>query len=205
MTNIRTVIFSSFSPEDEAQLIAFKKEVFHFVGEDFENYERWQLFFNHFFIYHVKTATGATLAQKHDLEAARIALYTPSFFARLKGEDMFSGAKLILDDDEENSLTWYKERELILSIFHVSGEKVRMVDSRFTFVLSLDHADFFKKLKKYRAETGEYQKDGYLLFLIALLMLKKDRFAKSKLYTPFTMEEVQKTHLYYQKFADLII
>ena len=54
-------------------------------------------------------------------------------------------------------------------------------------------------------EKNYFPSKNYLQLLIAILMLKKERFASSKLYNPYQIEEIEKLHLYYNKFADFII
>lgn len=201
-----TAVFSSLSREEESQLLAFKKEAFYSTGEDFENFNRWQEFLNLFFIYHVRSGDGqTTLARRRELPSAQILLYTPSFFNRMKGTDYFSESPLAFDDEARDDLGWFDRRELILSIFDRKEDQIHFVQAKASFVVSLKHLSFFQKVKKLADATPAYQNGPYLLFLISILLLKKDRFASSKLFDPFRIEELEKAHLYYQKFADTIV
>ncbi|HSA32905.1 MAG TPA: hypothetical protein P5077_04175 [bacterium] len=200
-----TMVFSSLSAEEERQLLEFQKESFYFTGEDFANFKRWQEFYNLFFLYHVRSGDGeTTVAQRRSMEPARLMLYSPSLFDRFKGTDLFSAQKLVFDENEARDLHWFKEREMILSVFAFEGERIRFVHEKASFVIELRHKGFFKKLGKLIAATPAFQNHIYLLFLISVLLLKKDRFASSKLFDPFRAEELEKAHLYYQKLADRI-
>ena len=123
MSAVKTRIYSSFDDIESALLHEFKKEAFYFTGEDLKNFNFWQQYFNLFFIYHYNTGEGKTLADKRELEKASIMLFSPSLFSRMKGEDFFTGEKVVLSEDDENSLTWYKERDFILSFFHSRDRK----------------------------------------------------------------------------------
>ena len=146
-----------------------------------------------------------TLADKRELEKARIMLFSPSLFSRLKGEDFFTEEKINLSEDEENSLTWYRERDFILSYFHEKEDGIHFVESRTSLLIPQKAASFFKKLRTLMNEKHYFPSNNYLQLLIAILMLKKERFASSKLYNPYQIEEIEKLHLYYNKFADFII
>lgn len=205
MSAVKTRIYSSFDDFESAALQDFKKECFYFTGEDVKNHDFWQQFFNLFFIYHFDTGGGTTLADKRGLDKARIMLFSPSLFSRLKGEDFFNEEKLNLSEDEENSLTWYKERDFILSYFHEKEDGIHFVESRSSLLIPQKAASFFKKLRTLMNEKNYFPSKNYLHLLIAILMLKKERFASSKLYNPYQVEEIEKLHLYYNKFADFII
>lgn len=205
MESLKTKIYSSFDPVESALLHEFKKEAFHFTGEDVKNFNFWQQYFNLFFIYHYNVGEGMTLSRKRDLEKAGARLFSPARFSRLKGEDFFSGEKLVLSGDEENSLTWYKERDFILSFFYDREDGIHFVESRSAILIPMKAADFFKKLKMLVDEKSVVPSAGYALFLVSILMLKKERFSSSKLYDPFQISEIEKLHLYYEKFAKFII
>ena len=144
MSAVKTRIYSSFDDLESAALQDFKKECFYFTGEDVKNHDFWQQFFNLFFIYHFDTGNKTTLADKRELEKARIMLFSPSLFSRLKGEDFFTGEKLNLSEDEENSLTWYKERDFILSFFHEKDDGIHFVESRSSLLIPMKASSFFK-------------------------------------------------------------
>jgi len=205
MSAVKTRIYSSFDDFESTALQDFKKECFYFTGEDLKNHDFWQQFFNLFFIYHFDIGNKTTLADKRELEKARIMLFSPSLFSRLKGEDFFSGEKVNLSEDEENSLTWYRERDFILSFFHEKDDGIHFVESRSSLLIPMKASSFFKQLKTLMSEKNYFPSNNYLLLLIAILMLKKERFASSKLYNPYQIEEIEKLHLYYNKFADFII
>lgn len=205
MSAVKTRIYSSFDDFESAALQDFKKECFYVTGEDVKNHDFWQQFFNLFFIYHFDTGSKTTLADKRGLEKARIMLFSPSLFSRLKGEDFFTGEKLNLSEDEENSLTWYRERDFILSYFHEKEDGIHFVESRSSLLIPQKAASFFKKLRTLMNEKHYFPSNNYLQLLIAILMLKKERFSSSKLYNPYQIEEIEKLHLYYSKFADFII
>ncbi len=205
MCDLKTVLFSTFSHEEEKLLREFKKETFFFVGESVGNYEFWQQFFNLFFIYHYDLGDGSTVSQRRDMEPARILLFSPSRFARMKGESYFTDEKLQFDEDEETSLTWYRDRELILSFFTKSESRIRFVESRTSLLISTDRVKFLKKIKKMFREGDQFPSHTYLLYLLSLLLLKKERYGKAHLYEPFSVEEIEKTHLYYEKFASKLI
>lgn len=205
MNALKTRIYSSFDNTESAALQNFKKECFYFTGEDLKNHDFWQQFFNLFFIYHFDIGNKTTLAMKRELEPAKMMFFYPSFFSRLKGEDFFTSEKVVLSDDEENSLTWYREREFILSFFHEREDGIHFVESRSALLLPIKAASFFKQLKEILAEGKYFRSDKYLLLLISILMLKKERFASSKLYNSYQFEEIEKLHLYYSKFEEFII
>ncbi len=205
MSAVKTRIYSSFDDFESATLQDFKKECFYFTGEDLKNHDFWQQFFNLFFIYHFDIGNKTTLADKRELEKARIMLFSPSLFSRLKGEDFFTGEKVNLSEDEENSLTWYRERDFILSFFHEKEDGIHFVESRSSLLIPMKASSFFKQLKNLMTEKNYFPSNNYLQLLIAILMLKKERFASSKLYNPYQVEEIEKLHLYYNKFADFII
>ena len=205
MSAVKTRIYSSFDDFESTALQDFKKECFYFTGEDLKNHDFWQQFFNLFFIYHFDIGNKTTLADKRELEKARIMLFSPSLFSRLKGEDFFTGEKVNLSEDEENSLTWYRERDFILSFFHEKDDGIHFVESRSSLLIPMKASSFFKQLKTLMSEKNYFPSNNYLLLLIAILMLKKERFASSKLYNPYQIEEIEKLHLYYNKFADFII
>ncbi|HPG34910.1 MAG TPA: hypothetical protein PLW78_08760 [bacterium] len=205
MSAVKTRIYSSFDEAEAALLHEFKKEAFYFTGEDLKNFNFWQQYFNLFFIYHYDIGEGKTLAEKRELEKASVMLFSPSLFSRLKGEDLFTGEKLVLSEDEENSLTWYKEKEFILSFFHQREDGIHFVESRSALLMHVKAAGFFKKLKKALDEGSYFPSANYILFLLSILMMKKERFASSKLYDPYQFEEIEKLHLYYEKFAKLLI
>lgn len=205
MSAVKTRIYSSFDESEAALLHEFKKEAFYFTGEDLKNFNFWQQYFNLFFIYHYDIGGGNTLAQKRELEKATVKLFSPSLFSRLKGEDLFTGEKFVLSGDEENSLTWYKERDFILSFFHQRDDGIHFVESRSALLMPVKATGFFKKLKKALDEGGYFPSANYILFLLSILMMKKERFASSKLYNPYQFEEIEKLHLYYEKFAKLLI
>ncbi len=205
MSAVKTRIYSSFDDFESAALQDFKKECFYFTGEDVKNHDFWQQFFNLFFIYHFDIGEKTTLADKRELEKARIMLFSPSLFSRLKGEDFFTGEKVNLSEDEENSLTWYRERNFILSFFHEKEDGIHFVESRSSLLIPMKASSFFKQLKNLMTEKNYFPSNNYLQLLIAILMLKKERFASSKLYNPYQVEEIEKLHLYYNKFADFII
>ncbi|HSW61547.1 MAG TPA: hypothetical protein VLJ60_12165, partial [bacterium] len=204
MSSVKTRIYSSFDETEAALLHEFKKESFYFTGEDLKNFNFWQQYFNLFFIYHYDIGEGKTLAVKRELEKAGVRLFFPSLFSKLKGEDFFSGDKIVLSEDEENSLTWYKERDFILSFFHSRDDGIHFVESRSTLLIPLRAAGFFKKLKKVMSDGNYFPSVNYMLFLVSILMMKKERFASSKLYDPFQFEEIEKLHLYYEKFAKFL-
>ena len=205
MSAVKTRIYSSFDDFESATLQDFKKECFYFTGEDLKNHDFWQQFFNLFFIYHFDIGNKTTLADKRELEKARIMLFSPSLFSRLKGEDFFTGEKVNLSEDEENSLTWYRERDFILSFFHEKEDGIHFVESRSSLLIPMKASSFFKQLKNLMTAKNYFPSNNYLQLLIAILMLKKERFASSKLYNPYQVEEIEKLHLYYNKFADFII
>ncbi len=205
MSAVKTRIYSSFDDFEATALQDFKKECFYFTGEDLKNHDFWQQFFNLFFIYHFDIGNKTTLADKRELEKARIMLFSPSLFSKLKGEDFFTGEKVNLSDDEENSLTWYRERNFILSFFHEKEDGIHFVESRSSLLIPMKASSFFKQLKTLMNEKNYFPSNNYLQLLIAILMLKKERFASSKLYNPYQIEEIEKLHLYYSKFADFII
>ena len=205
MSAVKTRIYSSFDEVESSALQDFKKECFYFTGEDLKNHDFWQQFFNLFFIYHFDIGDKKTLADNRELEKARIMLFSPSLFSRLKGEDFFTGEKVNLSEDEENSLTWYREKNFILSFFHKKEDGIHFVESRSSLLIPMKAASFFKQLKNLMAEKNYFPSNNYLQLLIAILMLKKERFASSKLYNPYQIEEIEKLHLYYNKFADFII
>ncbi|MGI6395345.1 MAG: hypothetical protein ACOX2F_11575 [bacterium] len=205
MSAVKTKVYSSFDETEAALLHEFKKEAFYFTGEDLKNFNFWQQYFNLFFIYHYDIGENKTLAVKRELESAHIKLFSPSIFSKTKGENFFTGEKLILSEDESNSLSWYKEREFVLSFFYKKEGKINFVESRSTLLMPMQAASFFKKLKKALNEEKYFPTTVYLLFLISILMMKKERFASSKLYDPYRFEEIEKLHLYYEKFAKLLI
>ena len=205
MESLKTKIYSSFDPVESALLHDFKKEVFHFTGEDVKNFNFWQQYFNLFFIYHYDLGENVTLAKKRDLENAGIRLFSPARFSKLKGEDFFSGDKITLSEDSENSLTWYKERDFILSFFYDRSDGIHFVESRSSILIPLKAADFFKKLKLLVDEKSIVPSVSYALFLVSVLMLKKERFSSSKLYDPYQIAEIEKLHLYYEKFSKFLI
>ncbi|HNW83256.1 MAG TPA: hypothetical protein PKG52_10240 [bacterium] len=205
MESLKTKIYSSFDPVESAFLHDFKKEAFHFTGEDVKNFNFWQQYFNLFFIYHYNVGEGVTLAKKRDLEKASVRLFAPARFSKLKGEDFFSGEKLVLSQDEENSLTWYKERDFILSFFYDRPDGIHFVESRSCILIQMNAIEFFKKLKLLVDEKNIVPSVSYALFLVSILMLKKERFSSSKLYDPYQIAEIEKLHLYYEKFSELLI
>jgi len=206
MSAVKTKVYSSFDEVEGGLLHDFKKESFYFTGEELNNYSFWQQFLNLFFIYHFNLGNGETLAIRRGLDPAEIRFFVPSVFAKLKGEDFFSGEKMMLAEDEENTLSWYKDKECILSFFHSRDDGCHFVESQSSLLISKSNLAFFKKLKTAFTEQGMFKSKPYLLFLISLLMIKKERFASSKLYDPFKFEEIEKLHLYYEKkFADIII
>jgi len=201
-----TIVLSALSSDEEARLRAFKKEAFYFTGDDFVTFNRWQEFFNLFFLYHVISADdGSTAAARRSLEKASVMLYTPSLFNRYKGFDWFSRTPLLLEEDLPGDLAWFDRREMILSLFHCNEGIARLVQSKASFVIPLRHKRFFKKVRERAAEIPAYRKTSYLLFLISILLLKKDRFSEAKLFDPFSIEELEKTNQYYQKLADIIV
>jgi len=205
MSAVKTRIYSSFDEEEAKLLHEFKKECFYFTGEDLKNYNFWQQYFNLFFIYHYDLGKGLTLSHKRELEKASIMLYSPSLFSRLKGENLFTGEKLVLSEDEENSLTWYKEKEFILSFFHEREDGIHFVESRSSLLMPSKAAGFFKKLKAALNDLSYFPSATYLLLLLSILMMKKERFQSSKLYDPYQFEEIEKLHMYYEKFSQFFI
>ena len=206
MSAIKTRIYSSFDEVEAGMLHDFKKEAFYFTGEELQNYNFWQQFLNLFFIYHYNTGDGRTLAEKRELEPAAVRFFVPAVFSKLKGEDFFSGDKMLLAEDEENTLSWYKDKDCILSFFHEREDGFHFVESYSSILISRNALTFFKKLKNAYNEKNMFRSERYLLFLISLLMIKKERFSSSKLYDPFKIEEIEKLHLYYEnKFADIIV
>lgn len=205
MSSVKTRIYSSFDESESASLQNFKKECFYFTGEDVKNHDFWQQFFNLFFIYHFDIGDKTTLAVKRELESARVRLFAPSFFYRLKGRDFFTSERLALSEDEKSSLTWYREREFILSFFHDREDGIHFVESRSSLLIPFKVSSFFKKLRNALVEKNFFPSSDYLLLLIAILMLKKERFSSSKLYNPYQFKEIEKLHLYYEKFAEFII
>lgn len=206
MPAVRTMVYSSFTHEEEKKLKEFKKEAFYFVGEDISNFNFWTQFFNIFFIYHYDMGDKKTVAMNRELEPAVIMLYFPSLFSKMKGEEFFTGEKLVLQGDEETNLNWFKKRELILSLFSRKEDgTIHFAEAMSTVVISLEHLDSLKKLKKFVESENRFHSNTYLLFLISLMMLKKERYASSKIFNPFTSEELMKIHLYYEKFAELFI
>ena len=205
MSAVKTKVYSSFDETEAMLLHDFKKEVFYFTGEDLKNHNFWQQFYNLFFIYHYDIGDGVTLSQKRELEPASIKLFSPSVFSRMKGEDLFTGDRMMFSEDEENSLSWYKEKQYILSFFHSSGEEIRFVESQSSLLLPMRAGTFLKNVKKSIENESFFSSVNYTLFLLSVLMVKKERFSSSKLYDPFQFEEMEKLHLYYEKFAKLII
>lgn len=199
-----TFIFSSLTEEEALLLKDFKHEIFYYVGDKLENYNFWQQFFNLFFLYHYDNGNNETPAKRLGLEPAKIVLFYPSLFSRLKGENYFTEEKLSFDENEENSMTWFKEREMILGVFTIHDNFLSLVEGRNSLVIQMNDMAFFKKLKKEFKEKSLYS-HTYLMFLLSLLLLKKERFAASKLYNPFTTEELEKTHHQYEKFASKFI
>ena len=109
MTDLKTVIFSSFNEQESEALKLFKREAFYHVGEDIDNYDFWQQFYNLFFVYHFDIENGETFSSRRSLNESKVHLFVPSRFARLKGTDFFSEEKLHIEEE----VTWYKEREMI--------------------------------------------------------------------------------------------
>ncbi len=205
MSAVKTRVYSSFDETEAALLHDFKKEVFYFTGEDLKNHNFWQQFYNLFFIYHYDIGDGITLSKKRELEPASIRLFAPSVFSRMKGEDLFTGEKMVFSEDEENSLSWYKEKQFILSFFHAKDEEIRFVESQSSLLLPMSAGTFLRKVKKSIENENYFPSVNYTLFLLSVLMVKKERFSSSKLYDPFQFEEMEKLHLYYEKFAKFII
>ncbi len=201
-----TVVLSALSSDEESRLRAFKKEAFYFTGEDFATFNRWQEFFNLFFLYHVVSAEdGSTAAARRSLEPAKAMLYTPSLFNRYKGFDWFSEEAMLLEEDIPGDLAWFDRREMILSLFHHEDQKARLVQTKASFVIPLRNKKFFKELRAAAETTPAYRRTPYLLFLVSVLLLKKDRFAEAKLFDPFRLEELERTHQYYQKLENIIV
>lgn len=205
MSAVKTKIFSSFDDIESSLLHEFKKEVFYFTGEHLKNFNFWQQYFNLFFIYHYDIGEGKTLAVKRELEKASAALFSPSLFSKLKGENFFTNEKMILSEDDENSLNWYKERDFILSFFHEREGHTHFVESRSSLLMPVSSLGFFKKLKGVLTDQSYFSSVTYVLFLVSILMMKKERFSGSKLYDPYQFEEIEKLHLYYEKFAKILI
>ena len=205
MSAVKTRVYSSFDETEAALLHDFKKEVLYFTGEDLKNHNFWQQFYNLFFIYHYDIGDGITLSKKRELEPASIRLFAPSVFSRMKGEDLFTGEKMVFSEDEENSLSWYKEKQFILSFFHAKDEEIRFVESQSSLLLPMSAGTFLRKVKKSIENENYFPSVNYTLFLLSVLMVKKERFSSSKLYDPFQFEEMEKLHLYYEKFAKFII
>lgn len=206
MSAIKTKVYSSFDEVEAGLLHDFKKEAFYFTGEELQNYNFWQQFLNLFFIYHYNVGNGQTPAVKRELEPAGIRFFVPSVFSKFKGESFFSGDKMMLAEDEENSFSWYKDKECILSFFHEREDGYHFVESQSSLLLSRNNMGFFKKLRTAHKEENIFHSNPYLLFLISMLMIKKERFSSSKLYDPFKFEEIEKLNLYYEtKFSDIII
>ncbi|HDT11872.1 MAG TPA: hypothetical protein ENN58_03955 [bacterium] len=206
MSAIKTKVYSSFDEVEAGLLHDFKKEAFYFTGEELQNYNFWQQFLNLFFIYHYNVGNGQTPAIKRGLEPAEIRFFVPSVFSKLKGEDFFAGDKMVLAEDEENTFSWYKDKDCILSFFHEREDGFHFVESQSSLLISRSNTGFFKKLRTAYTEESMFQSKFYLLFLISLLMIKKERFSSSKLYDPFKFEEIEKLHLYYEsKFSDIIV
>jgi len=201
-----TVVLSSLLPDEERRLRAFKKEAFYFTGEDFPNFNRWQEFFNLFFLYHIISGDdGSTVAARRTLDPAVIGLYIPSLLNRYKGYDWLSETPLRLIEDTPGDLAWFDRREMILSLFHTEDGKTWLVQSKASFVIPLRYRGFFKKVREISGKTPAYQKPSYLLFLVAILLLKKDRFSSAKLYDSLRLEELDAMHRHYHSFADLIV
>lgn len=205
MSAVKTRVYSSFDETEASLLHEFKKEAFYFTGEDLKHHNFWQQFYNLFFIYHYDIGNGVTLSKKRELEPASIKLFAPSVFSRMKGEDLFTGERMVFSEDEENSLSWYKEKQYILSFFHTKDEEIRFVESQSSLLLPMKTGTFFKNVKKAIEKESYFPSINYTLFLLSVLMVKKERFQSSKLYDPFQFEEMEKLHLYYEKFAKRII
>ncbi len=199
-----TFIFSSLTEAEALLLKEFKHDIFYYVGDKLENYNFWQQFFNLFFLYHYDSGNSETTASRLHLEPAKIFLFYPSLFSRLRGENYFTEEKFSFDEKEELSMTWFKEREMILGVFTIKESSISLLEGRNSLVVQMNDMTFFKKLKKEFKEKGEYS-HTYLMFLLSVLLLKKERFAASKLYNSFTTEELEKTHHQYEKFASKFI
>jgi hypothetical protein len=206
MSAIKTKVYSSFNEAEAGMLHDFKKEAFYFTGEELQNYGFWQQFLNLFFIYHYNIGNGKTPADIRELEPASIRFFVPSVFSKYKGEDFFIEEKMVLAEDEENTLSWYKDKEYILSFFHEKEDGCHFVESQSSLLISKSGMGFFKILKNMFKQQEMFFSHPYLLFLLTLLMIKKERFSSSKLYDPFKIEEIEKLHLHYEsKFAQIII
>ena len=206
MDELRTQTFSTFSEEEERALKKFKEDVFYIVGTHIPDLLFWQEFFNLIFIYHYDMGNGETFSTKRDMRSASLMLYTPSLFSLRKGSLFPSGEKVHWKSDEEESVSWYSGRDYLLSFFYQEDDSVELLDSKIAQMFERKQSKFLNKIKLLMdsIET-QSNKNIEILFLITLLLLKKDRFQDSPLYDPFRIEEFEKLRLYYEKLSQQLI
>ena len=206
MKELRTQVFSTFSEEEEALLKTFKEDVFYIVGRHIPDAIFWQEFFNLVFMYHYDLGGGETFATKRDMRPASLMLYTPSLFFLRRGSLFPDNEKVSWKSEEEESVSWYSGRDHLLSFFYKEGDTISLVDSKIAEMFERKQSKFLGKIKILVA-SGESATNQSIemLVLIALLLLKKDRYQDSPLYDPFRIEEFEKLRLYYAKLSKHLI
>ncbi len=203
---LRTQVFSTFSDDEKEALKQFKTDVFYIVGAHVPDAVFWQEFFNLFFIYHIRLEDGKSFAQRRNMKPARLALYTPSLFFLHRGTLFPSGERIVWDvEDEDGSSAWYSGRDYLLSFFYQEDNAISLVNSKIAQMFSRKHSKFLRTIKKLVNADSAPLSDIAVLFLVALLLLKKDRYQESPLYDPFRVEEFEKLRLHYAELIKRLI
>ncbi|MCK5808463.1 hypothetical protein KAH37_05735 [bacterium] len=206
MEELRTQVFSTFSEEEEAHLKKFKEEIFYIVGRHIPDALFWQELFNLLFIYHYDLGGGETFATRRDMRPAELMIYSPSLFFLRRGVLFPTGEKVHWKSDEDESVSWYSGRDYLLSFFYREGDTISLVDSKIAEMFERKHSKFLSKINLLmKSDNFSEMKSIEVLFLMALLLLKKDRYQDSPLYDSFKIEEFEKLQLYYAKLSKHLI
>ncbi len=199
-------LYQSFSQHEKEVFDEFREKSAFFLGRKINSSDFWREFVSMFFLFHYNSGNEQTVFDRRNMDGGEADLYLPSLFSRYRGSFFLSGEKVCLTNETRKDLTWIKKRIPVLSFFNHSEDGISFIEPTVSLIVPFEGVKFFKKTcrKLRKKESGPLNRP-YVLYVITILLLKREVYAPAKKYNPFSLEEFMKIYTHYEDIAPRFI